>query len=260
MARRDDVVHVSYEDFGFQTARAYGRPRSPYAPRRSSSFDVAPDGAVPTPRSFKGYTLGAYARNSNTAMNEVHNPGPARNSPVSPRAFDLYKTPDLVARPIPSPRKPPAVLQTSPVSDAGAPREAFHNARSFTLFDEVDLGGPMAQTAPPAPKDEQGELVCGSPIIGPTSPAFGKLSQRALGWSTVLHDATLIAFRTVMALLAIAAAVTSAALGWRRRAYFISNYTAVAAIVAARMLAHAVRYRSRRANVPAANAPHTLYG
>lgn len=73
----DPIVHVvAAREGGAHIARGYGRGRTN---RRSHAFEVAPDGAEVTPRSFKGYTLGSYAPNnlatySPTNITALHRP------------------------------------------------------------------------------------------------------------------------------------------------------------------------------------------
>ncbi len=78
----DDIIHVSYKTPP-RTAGVYGQ-RVYANGRRSSSFDVAIDGALETPRSFKGYTLGAWARNNTATISPVSLPSPSRTGGSSP--------------------------------------------------------------------------------------------------------------------------------------------------------------------------------
>lgn len=67
----DDEVEVVQSYNSPSSAGIYGTP-----PKRSPAFDVAPEGGLPTPPGFKGFTLGEWATN-NTAQSSPVTPPPA---------------------------------------------------------------------------------------------------------------------------------------------------------------------------------------
>lgn len=224
-SRRDDVVHVSYRDDD-EYRGVYSGRNSQYRPRRSSTFDVAPDGALPTPLSFKGFTLGAYATN-NTATRGAGVP-----------------------------------VDTSPVSDSSPARRSLRADRSPRAFPTMVFDDDATQQNQTTSVNdaEEGKSICGLKVLGPLSPIVGSLPLRAVGWSPVLKDGFHLATRVLFGLLACATAIASAVLGWRRRSYFLSNYAAIATLVCARMLSLVASYRYQRENVTATSEKHKIYG